>query len=342
LADLTLRQFDFSLPDSLIAQTPQKERDGSRLLHFNRLDNGLKDHSFKNIIDLIPNNSVIVLNNTKVINARVLAYRTTGAKVECFFLEKLNTNQWRVLLKNSRRVQENDTLIVDDHHQITILQKSDKYAHVQIEGPLSDMAFLDAFGAPPLPPYIKASRPHDHADRYQTVFAKEPGAVAAPTASLHFTDALFSQLTQKGIDIIYITLHIGLGTFNPINTDRIVDHKMHHESYHINFESATRLTQAKRSGKPIFAIGTTVARCLESNIHNNVFVEERASTDLFIYPGYTFKAIDALLTNFHLPKSSLLILVSAFMGHQNAQRTYQHAIEHRYRFFSYGDAMLIT
>ena len=217
-----------------------------------------------------------------------------------------------------------------------------KKQQLKLRALFSDFQFLDRYGETPLPPYIKKNNETNHQDRYQSVFASEPGAVAAPTASLHFTDNIFAQLRQKNIEIIYITLHIGLGTFNPITSENIIDHKMHKEIYKISKNSANLLNRAKKNNKPIIAIGTTAARCLESNIQNGLFSATESSTELFIYPGYTFKAISGLLTNFHLPKSSLLILISSLIGLENTKKVYEHAIKQKYRFFSYGDAMLIT
>ncbi|MEK9726616.1 MAG: tRNA preQ1(34) S-adenosylmethionine ribosyltransferase-isomerase QueA [Candidatus Margulisiibacteriota bacterium] len=340
--NLTLAQFDYHLPDTLIAQTPSVHRDTSKLLHFCKRKNKISDHTFKSFVDLLPKNACIVLNNTKVIKSRIIAKRLTGAKIECFFLEKCSKNNWKVLIKNSKRIKNNEVLNVNENHQITIIKKLEKEAYVEISGPLSDFEFLEAFGEPPLPPYIKSKRPKDHSNRYQSVFASEPGAVAAPTASLHFTKEVFAQLDQKEIEIIYITLHIGLGTFNPIISNNIIEHKMHKESYKICKKSAQKLNEAKKNRKPIIAIGTTSARCLESNFHNHAFHEENSTTDLYIYPGYRFKAINGMLTNFHLPKSSLLILVCSLIGIKTTKQIYNHAISKKYKFFSYGDAMLIT
>ena len=342
MSNLNLNQFDFSLPDELIAQFPVKKRDSSKLLHFNSSNNSISDHSFHEICSLLPDNSVLVFNNTKVIKARVITKRISGAIIECFFLEKLQNNQWKILLKKSKRIQINEELIVKDNHKIKILAKFEKEAIVKILSPLDDYEFLDSFGQTPLPPYIKPEESTNHEDRYQSIFASEPGAVAAPTASLHFTENIFTQLRHKQIEIIYITLHIGLGTFNPISSEDITEHKMHKETYKISKTSAENLNKAKQSGRPIFAIGTTAARCLESNIKNGVFSAEENSTDLFIYPGYEFQAINGIVTNFHLPKSSLLILISSLIGLKNTITAYNHAIQNKYRFFSYGDAMLIT
>ena len=340
--NLNLNQFDFNLPEELIAHYPTKKRDNSKLLHYNLKNNAINDTVFDQITNILPKNSVLVLNNTKVIKARVLTKRASGASIECFFIERIEQNKWKVLLKNSKRIQVNESLIVDKNHTIKVLNKNEKEATIIINGHLSDIEFLDKFGQIPLPPYIKKNNKTNHNDRYQSIFASEPGAVAAPTASLHFTDTVFTQLREKNIEIIYITLHIGLGTFNPIASENIIDHKMHKEVYKISKNSAELLNQAKERGQPIIGIGTTAARCLESNIQNGRFSATESFTELFIYPGYKFKAISGLLTNFHLPKSSLLILISSLIGVENTKNAYDHAIQQKYRFFSYGDAMLIT
>ena len=342
MTGLPLGAFDFDLPSELIAQHPCDSRDESSLLHFNRSDGCIRDRVFRDIVDILPKNSVIVLNDTKVMKARVQARRKTGACVECFFFQKIAPNRWHVLLKNGQRVGVGETLVVHADHHIVVVAKHEGSATVDIVGGYQDTDFLDAFGEPPLPPYIKSDAPHQHESRYQSVFATHLGAVAAPTAGLHFTHDLLAQLNQNGIDTIYITLHVGLGTFSPIQTTMIEEHTMHSESYIIHSDAAIQLNQAKQAGRPIIAVGTTVTRCLESNIRSGMFHATMASTDLFIHPGHAFRAIDGLITNFHLPKSSLLILVASLIGLDTVQRAYRHAIDHRYRFFSYGDAMLIT
>ena len=341
MTEIRLEDFNYQLPNDLIAQTPPKFRGQSKLLHYDKTTKTIAHHSFSNIVDLLPKDCVIVFNNTKVIKARVIAKRGTGGKVECFFLEKKETNCWKILIKNGQRVNVGETLFIDDHG-ILIIEKNHQHAIVKISGPRSDLDFLDAFGEAPLPPYIKTNTPNKHFDRYQTVFAESPGAVAAPTASLHFTNEILTQLREKNIDIIYITLHVGLGTFSPIKSENIFDHTMHYETYHISDKAAQQLNHAKANRKAIFAVGTTVIRCLESNIKNNQFHAKESSTNLFITPKHQFKCIDGIITNFHLPKSSLLILISSFLGKDITLMLYKTAIKYRYRFFSFGDAMLIT
>ena len=310
-------------------------------MHYDRKSKEVHHEQFSKLPDLLPEGAVIVFNDTKVIKARVMAKRKTGAKIECFFIEKKDNNTWLILLKNSKRIKIGEELQVKEQ-TITILEKNEQNALVKINGKLTDLEFLDTFGDTPLPPYIKSEQPNNHSERYQTIFAASPGAVAAPTASLHFTEETLTQLKAKNIEIIYITLHIGLGTFNPIKTKNIFDHNMHYENYVISQKATNQLNKAKKDNKSIFAVGTTVIRCLESNIKNNQFTAGKFSTNLFITPNYKFKCISGLITNFHLPKSSLLILISSYIGKDITLNLYNTAVQHRYRFFSFGDAMLIT
>jgi S-adenosylmethionine:tRNA ribosyltransferase-isomerase len=340
-SEIPLDAFDYELPKELIAQEPTTARGASRLLHFDKTTQNIQHDNFSNIVDRLPKNCVLVFNDTKVIKARVIAKRKSGAKIECFFIEKKEKNIWKALIKNSRKVNEGETLFVHNHH-IVILEKNNQVALIKILGTLSDLEFLDALGETPLPPYIKSNNPNQHFDRYQTVFATTPGAVAAPTASLHFTNEILAQLKAKNIEIIYITLHIGLGTFNPIKTKNIYDHTMHYETYNISKTAAKQLNKARKNNQPIFAVGTTVIRCLESNIKDNAFRAEENTTNLFITPEYEFKCISGIITNFHLPKSSLLILISSFIGKNKTLELYKTAVKNKYRFFSFGDAMLIT
>ncbi len=341
MTSLPLTDFDFNIPSNLIAQEPSDKREKSKLLHYNQKEKKIEHKSFDEFADLIPENSIIVLNDTKVIKARVIAKRKTGAKIECFFLERIKKNLWKGLIKNSKRLKIGEKLIVNNQF-IEIKDINHKYAMFIILGEHNDFEFLDQYGETPLPPYIKTKQPNKHENRYQTIFASSPGSVAAPTASLHFSEKTFAQLKAKNIDITYITLHIGLGTFNPIQSKNIYDHIMHKEKYIISKNTANILNHARKQNKNIFAIGTTVTRCLESNIQNNEFKFGSFDTNLFITPNYEFKCINGMLTNFHLPKSSLLILIASFIGKSTVLDIYNIAIKHRYRFFSFGDAMLIT
>jgi S-adenosylmethionine:tRNA ribosyltransferase-isomerase len=361
---LSLNDFDFDLPPEHIAQTPLEHRSNSKLLCISRdchktpqarpskkkyrgLSNINKTSSpthllFNQLPNLLNPGDVLVFNNTKVIKSRMFCYRSTGAKIECFFLKKTAPNTWEVLLKNAQRLSPNESLTVAPNNTIILLKRDKKTATIKIQSPLNDLLFIDTFGEMPLPPYIKTKNTQKIDAAYQTVFASEPGSVAAPTASLHFTEELFVQLKQKKIEIIYITLHVGLGTFNPIQTTNINEHKMHEENYYISESAKQNLNLAIKNNQRIIAVGTTVARCLESNIKNNCFVSGENKTSLFITPGYSFKCIHAMITNFHLPKSSLFILVSSFLGRKKTLATYKNAIINNYRFFSFGDAMFIA
>ena len=338
---LNITQFDFDIPQDLIANEPLKNRDHSNVLHFDKKTNAINHTTFKSIANLIPSNSILVFNNTKVIKARIIATRKSGGKIECFFLKNISNNHWVGLIKNSKRIKDGEELIVKDH-KIVVKNIKEKTAEFLIKGTLSDLDFLEKHGNVPLPPYIKQENPNNFDKEYQTIFATSPGAVAAPTASLHFTKETFAQLKAKNIDITYITLHVGLGTFNPIISENIYDHIMHKENYIISESSALELNEAKRKKKNIFAVGTTVIRCLESNIQNDEFHPGKYETNLFITPKYKFKCVDGIITNFHLPKSSLFILIASFIGTDKAKEIYELAVKKHYRFFSFGDAMLIT
>ncbi len=341
MTELALTNFEFTLPNDLIAQEPTNKRDESKLLHYDKQSKKIGHHSFSKLPSLLPNNAVLVFNNTKVIKARIIAHRKSGAKIECFFLERIQKNRWHTLLKKSNKINIGEILHIEDH-QLKIIKKKEKTAIVEIIGKFNDFEFLEKFGKTPLPPYIKTDQPNQFTNRYQTIFASTPGAVAAPTASLHFTKDTFTQLKAKNIEIIYITLHIGLGTFNPIQSNNIYDHAMHKETYLISETAAIKLNKAKKEKKKIFAIGTTATRCLESNIKNDQFTPGKGETSLYITPKYKFKCIDGMVTNFHLPKSSLIILIASLIGKDTVLNLYNIAIKHRYRFFSFGDAMLIT
>jgi S-adenosylmethionine:tRNA ribosyltransferase-isomerase len=337
-----LESFNYKLPEELIAQSPEPHRSNSKLLCINKKTTKIDHTSFSSLPEQLNNNDVLVLNNTKVMRSRVFCYRTSGAKIECFFLKNLGDHQWEVLLKKSQRLKINEILHINTHNKIQLIKKHNKTAVVKIQSNLDDLSFINQFGEIPLPPYIKQKNSPTFEESYQTIFASEPGAVAAPTASLHFTHNIFAQLKQKKIEIIYITLHIGLGTFNPIESDNIYEHTMHEENYHISTLAAKQLNNALDKKKRIIAVGTTVTRCLESNIKNKRFSSGEKSTCLFITPTYEFKCIQAMITNFHLPKSSLFILIASFIGLENAHNAYNIAIKNKYRFFSFGDAMFIT
>ena len=331
---MKLSEFDYHLPEELIAQTPLEKRDTSRLMVLDRKTETIEDKHFYDIL---------VRNNTKVIPARLYGIKEeTNGHVEVLLLKDLGNDIWECLVGNARIVKM-DTMITFGDGSLKA-----KCVHIGEEGirhfqMIYDGIFyevLDKLGTMPLPPYIKEKL--NEKDRYQTVYAKIEGSAAAPTAGLHFTDDILQKLKDKGVEILDVTLHVGLGTFRPVKVDDVLDHHMHSEFYMIDEEVADKLNQAKANGQRIISVGTTSTRTLESNIKKyGKFTATQESTDIFIYPGYQFEAIDALITNFHLPKSTLVMLVSAFANKDYILRAYQHAVEEKYRFFSFGDCMFI-
>jgi S-adenosylmethionine:tRNA ribosyltransferase-isomerase len=344
--------FDYHLPPELIAQTPPKTRAESRLLVFDRASGRLEDKNFTDIISYITSGDCLVLNNTKVLPARFFAIRKTGANIEGLFLSEPAPNTWLVMLKNAQKVKPGETISLFSKDGGAFLEakaiERTEPGHwlLKIISGNKTVNILDRIGFAPLPPYIKRTRDTQldeiDIDRYQTVFAKETGAVAAPTAGLHFTEKLLAQIKAAGTDIAYITLHVGEGTFKPVTADNLDDHKMHTERFTISAEAAETINNTARNGGRVIAVGTTSVRTLEAVAQNRTVAPTEGSTELFIRPGYQFKIVDAMITNFHLPKSTLLALVAAFAGLDNILTAYKHAIENNYRFYSYGDAMLIT
>jgi S-adenosylmethionine:tRNA ribosyltransferase-isomerase len=340
---LDIEDFDYHLPEALIAQTPLKDRDQSRLLVLGK-DSGDIDHRhFKDVIDYFKQGDTLVLNDTRVMPARLFGIKEeTGAKVEMLMLTQLEGNDWEVLLKPAKRIQIGDKLNFGEGKIIAecieTLNQGGRIMRLHFEGILQER--LDELGEMPLPPYIKERL--DDPERYQTVYAKEIGSAAAPTAGLHFTDELLSQIKQKGVNVAFITLHVGLGTFRPVSVDNIDDHEMHSEYYQMTQETADLLNATKENSGRIISVGTTSTRTLETIRQNNSqFEAESGWTDIFIYPGFDFKGVDGLITNFHLPKSTLVMLVSAFSSRENILNAYNQAVAEQYRFFSFGDAMLI-
>lgn len=334
--------FDYDLPEELIAQTPLKNRDESKLLILDKNTGEITHSHFKNIIDVLEPGDVLVLNDTKVMPARLYGVKTdTNAVIEVLMLKEQGENIWTCLTRPAKRVKVG-----------TIIKFSDKLSaeclSIGEEG-IRELKFiyhgvfyeiLDELGEMPLPPYIHEKL--EDKDRYQTVYAKNIGSAAAPTAGLHFTKELLQKIMNKGIKVEYITLHVGLGTFRPVNVEDVSKHKMHSEYYEMTEETAKILNEAKKNKNRIISVGTTSTRTLETIMNNyGEFKECHGWTDIFIYPGYTFKAIDALITNFHLPKSTLVMLVSALAGKDKIMASYKEAINQKYRFFSFGDAMFI-
>lgn len=339
---MKLDAFDFHLPEQLIAQTPLQDRAGSRLLALDKNRGTFHDTHFKDIKTYFNAGDTLVLNDTRVIPARLIGVKQeTGAKIEMLLLAPKN-NGYEVLIKPAKRVSAGTVISFGQGKlKAVVLVKNDEGIHLvklQYEGVLESV--LDDLGDMPLPPYIKEVLPEK--ERYQTVFNKHAGSSAAPTAGLHFTKELLSELEAIGVNVVYITLHVGLGTFRPVAVDDITTHKMHSEYYSIPEITAEILNQTRAQGRKIFSVGTTCTRTLESVVQESgTFEASSGQTDIFIYPGFKFKAVDALITNFHLPKSSLIMLVSAFASRELIMDAYIHAIEENYRFFSFGDAMII-
>jgi S-adenosylmethionine:tRNA ribosyltransferase-isomerase len=341
-------ELDFNLPAELIAQTPAPERASSRLLHYRSADRSITHRRFSDLPALLKPGDLLVFNDTRVIPARFMLRKDTGGKVEGLYLGERVSGEWRVLLKNvGSRIGQ--TLIFDRDEAVsaTLIEKLEGGAYV-MEVKLSEPAlqFLARVGRMPLPPYIKRRQGGDErdvqdSDRYQTVYANEAGSVAAPTAGLHFTDELLRELDERHVQRVHVTLHAGLGTFKPVTAKSLDEHAMHEESYSIDARAADLLNHAKREGRRIIAVGTTAARVLESQPPHRKFEAKFGQTKIFIYPPYDWRHVSALITNLHLPRSTLIALVAAKVGLEGQRRIYREAIEHRYRFFSYGDASFL-
>lgn len=335
-------EFYYDLPQELIAQTPADPRDSSRLLVYNRAEGSVQHKIFRDIIDFLNPGDALVINDTRVIPARLYGKKQgTGRQVEFLLLNQLSGDTWEVILRPGRKLRPGDRVSFAEELEAEILEKQEGgVTKVKFCFQGSFEALLDEYGNMPLPPYI-TKRLEDR-ERYQTVYAKERGSAAAPTAGLHFTPELMENIKKKGVDIIPVLLHVGLGTFRPVKAARLEDHKMHSEYYSISEESAHRINAVKERGGRVIAVGTTSVRTLESAADQEGRVKEQSgNTDIFIYPGYRFRCVDALITNFHLPESTLLMLISAFMGKEQALEVYRLAVQEKYRFFSFGDAMFI-
>ncbi|OHB59559.1 MAG: tRNA preQ1(34) S-adenosylmethionine ribosyltransferase-isomerase QueA [Planctomycetes bacterium RBG_13_44_8b] len=341
----------FSLPAELIAQQPCPVRSEARLLVLNRRNNELIDSRFNKIGNFLRPGDCFVLNDTKVLSARFFARRGSGGKLEGLFLTESTPSTWEVLLKSAHKVKTGEYIYIKDRSKAdfckaeVLEKKKDGMCHLKLEASEDIETILDHVGFPPLPPYIKRSDDAQIAAadgiRYQTVYACMPGAIAAPTAGLHFTEELIKQLKQTGIFFAYLTLHIGMGTFKPITTENVEEFQIHKEQFSIDKENARIINEAKNKGGRIIPVGTTSTRVLETIACNSQIKPAAGTTELFITPGYKFKITDAMVTNFHLPESTLLALVAAFAGLEQILSAYKHAVEKRYRFFSYGDAMFI-
>jgi len=336
--------FYFDLPEELIAQDPLEDRSSSRLLKLNKNTGEVSHHIFRDVVEYLKPGDCLVLNNTKVIPARLLGEREgTGAHVEVLLLKRREGDVWETLVKPGKKCRPGTRLVFGEGllraEVLETVEEGNRLIHFEYEGIFEEV--LDKLGEMPLPPYI--THKLQDKNRYQTVYAKHEGSAAAPTAGLHFTQELLKQIEKKGVKIVYVTLHVGLGTFRPVKEDNLLNHHMHSEYYQVSEDAAKTINDTKAAGGRVICVGTTSCRTVESAADESGIVREGAdNTEIFIYPGYKFKVLDALITNFHLPESTLVMLVSALAGRENVLAAYEEAIKERYRFFSFGDAMFIT
>ena len=342
MKELKVADFDYELPEELIAQTPIKKRDESRLMILNRKEQTIEHKVFKDIIDYLKSGDVLVRNNTKVIPARLYGKKETGANVEFLLLKNIEGDIWESIVRPGNKLHVGAKVIFGDGileaKILEVMPGGTRKVEFKYDGIFNEI--LDKIGLMPLPPYIHESLKEK--DRYQTVYAKYDGSAAAPTAGLHFTPELLEKIQEKGVEIANVTLHVGIGTFRPVKEDTVEAHKMHSEHFYIKQEDVDKINKAKQEGRRVIAVGTTSCRVLESIADENGMVEAtEKDTSIFIYPGYKFKCLDALITNFHLPESTLIMLVSALAGKDFIMKAYREAVKEKYRFFSFGDAMFI-
>lgn len=343
MTELKKSDFYFDLPQELIAQDPLEDRSASRLLVLNRETGAVEHHTFKEITNYLQPGDCLVLNNTKVIPARLLGVKEdTGATIEVLLLKRRDSDVWETLVKPGKKARPGAKIVFGDGclraEVLEVVEEGNRLIRFDYEGIFEEA--LDRLGEMPLPPYI--THKLQDKNRYQTVYAKYEGSAAAPTAGLHFTEELLAQIEKMGVHIAYVTLHVGLGTFRPVKADNILEHHMHSEHYEVTPETAEMINRTKESGGRVICVGTTSCRTVESAADENGRVQPGCSdTEIFIYPGYRFKVLDCLITNFHLPESTLVMLVSALAGRENVLSAYREAVEEKYRFFSFGDAMLI-
>jgi S-adenosylmethionine:tRNA ribosyltransferase-isomerase len=338
---LLIEEFNFDLPQHLIAQTPLQKRDSSRLLVLNKNTKSFSDKKFTDFVDLLNTNDLLIFNDTRVIKARLFGKKITGGKVEIMIERILDNRHALAHLKTSKKIFDGTIFEINEDVSVKVIRKENDLFYIEFNSNLSSYDILEKYGHIPLPPYIERSADKSDENRYQTIYAKESGAVAAPTAGLHFSDEIFKALDDKKIKYTFLTLHVGAGTFQPVRENDLDHHQMHSESFNVPDKTIQMIDDAKSKNGRIIAIGTTVLRALESKFSEETIQSGFKETSIFIKPGYTFKIVDALLTNFHLPKSTLFILVSAFSGSDTMKKLYQHAIKNEYRFFSYGDATFI-
>lgn len=337
-------EFYFNLPEELIAQIPSDKRGESRLIVLNKLTGNLDHKMMIDFPDLIEEGTLIVVNNSRVRKARIYGFSPTGGKVEFLLIKPVNSNSWDTIVSKRKKQKVGKEFIFPENVKGIITVHDESTTVISFSKEINDV-WLDEFGHMPLPPYIKREDTKKDTERYQTVYAKKTGSVAAPTAGLHFTNNILEKLKEKNIDVVSVTLHVGLGTFIPVRTEIVEKHKMHTEEYEISEATAAKINMAKKEGRKILAVGTTSVRTIESawegSASEGIIKSGKGATDIYIYPGYEFKAVDQMLTNFHTPDSSLILLVSAFAGKEKIKDAYEEAIRQKYRFFSYGDAMLI-
>ena len=339
---MKLSDFNYELPEELIAQHPYDKRDEARLMVLNRKEQTIENKIFKSVIDYLEQGDCLVINDTKVIPARLYGKKETGAKVEFLLLKQIENDIWEVMVRPGRKLLPGAIVTFGDGilkaEILEILDGGNRKVKFIYTGIFNEI--LDKIGLMPLPPYIKESL--EEKDKYQTVYAKDLGSSAAPTAGLHFTEELLDKIRKKGVEIANVTLHVGIGTFRPVKVENIEEHKMHSEHFYIKQVDVEKINTAKRNKKRVIAVGTTSCRVLESIADENGYVKKvEEDTSIFIYPGYKFKCIDALITNFHLPESTLLMLVAALAGRDYIMKAYNTAVEEKYKFFSFGDAMII-
>ena len=337
---MRLSDFDYELPDELIAQHPAEQRSHSRMLHVDGASGEIADRQFLDFPSLLRAGDLLVFNNTRVMAARLHGQKATGGKVEILIERVIESTRCLAHVRASKSPKVGSTLLVEDA-QITMVARHDNLFELQLDSAGDFYQLMESHGHMPLPPYIDRDDGADDEERYQTVFAKEMGAVAAPTAGLHFDDAMLQSLTDMGVEQAEVTLHVGAGTFQPVKTENLDEHIMHSEWLSVSDETVEKINACKAGGGRVVAVGTTSVRSLETAAKDGELKPYQGDTRLFIRPGYQFQVVDLLLTNFHLPQSTLLMLVSAFAGYENIMRAYRHAVEQRYRFFSYGDAMLL-
>lgn len=338
---MLVKDFDYDLPQELIAQHPMEPRDHSRLLVVDKNTGELEHRHFYDLVDYLKPGDVLVFNDTRVIPARLYGHKETGAHVEVFLLTRKNATDWEVLVRPGKKLQVGAKIIFSDELSCEVIEHTEfggRVVRFSYEGIFEEI--LDRLGETPLPPYITA--PLEDKERYQTVYSRERGSAAAPTAGLHFTRELLEKIKALGCEEVFVTLHVGLGTFRPVSAENIEDHQMHKEFYTVSEEAAAAINRAKQEGRRIIAVGTTAVRTLESAGTDGVVKAGGNWTNIFIYPGYEYRFVDALVTNFHLPQSTLLMLVSALSSREIMLAAYKTAVEEKYRFFSFGDAMFIV